>query len=75
METSKLSSKYRATIPKEVRKVLHLEAGDRIIFLIQDNDTVLIRRATPLDLDYLRSLSNTLNEWKSEEDENAFRSL
>ena len=75
MLTSKLTSKYQATIPKEVRQVLHLEARDRIVYLIQDDNTVLITRASPLDLDYLNSISNTLSEWESEEDERAFGSL
>jgi AbrB family looped-hinge helix DNA binding protein len=75
MLTSKLTSKYQATIPKEVRRALHLEAKDRILYLIQDDNTVKITRMSPLDLDYLKSLSTTLSEWESEEDERAFRNL
>jgi antitoxin PrlF len=75
MLTSKLTSKYQATIPKKVRKVLHVEAGDRILYTIKNENTVIITRANPLDLDYLSSTSKTLNEWNSEEDEHAFRNL
>jgi AbrB family looped-hinge helix DNA binding protein len=75
MLTSKLTSKYQATIPKEVRSALHLEASDRIMYLIKDDNTVVITRVNPLDLEYLSSISKNLSEWNSEEDENAFRNL
>lgn len=75
MFTSKLTAKYQATIPKEIRKILHLEKADRIIYRILKDNTVVLSRATPLDLDYLRSISKTLNEWDSEEDDEAFRNL
>lgn len=75
MLSSKVTSKYQATIPKEVRRALHLEKADRIIYRILKDNTVVISRASPLDLDYLRSISTTLNEWDSEEDDRAFRDL
>jgi len=34
---SKLTTKYQATIPEPIRKVLHLGAGDVIAFDIEDN--------------------------------------
>jgi antitoxin PrlF len=75
MLTSKLTSKYQATIPKEVRSALHLEARDRILYIIKNDNTVMITRVNPLDLEYLSSISKNLSEWNSEEDENAFRNL
>lgn len=72
--TSKLTSKFQATIPKEVRKSLHLAAHDQIIYEITD-DQVILRKATPLDFDYIKALQYTLTEWESEEDENAYKHL
>ena len=72
--TSKLTKKYQATIPKPVRRALHLEWGDSIVFEI-DNDTVRLRKARPVDLAFVESLEGTLSEWTSEADEEAYRDL
>jgi antitoxin PrlF len=71
---AKLTSKFQATIPKEVRITLHLTAHDQIVYEI-NGDQVILRKATPLDLDYLNALQYTLTEWESEEDENAYKHL
>ena len=71
---SKLTSKYQTTIPKEVRELLLLKKGDEVVFEIDDGQ-VLIRKATPLDLEYLSSIESTLSEWNSENDEDAYRNL
>lgn len=72
--TSKLTSKYQATIPKPVRKVLQLKSGDAIAFDIED-EHVLIRRAQPIDFAFAKALEGTLNEWQSESDEEAYHDL
>jgi antitoxin PrlF len=72
---SRLTSKYQATIPKEIRKHLHLESGDQILYELLPDDTVIIRKTSPLDLEYLNALSSTMNEWKSDEDERAYKNL
>lgn len=72
---AKLTSKYQATIPKSVRKALHLEAKDQIVYEILNDNTVLLRRAYPIDLEYFHALNSTLTEWDSEEDEEAYRNL
>ena len=72
--TSKLTSKYQATIPKPVRKILDLKAGDAIAFDIED-DHVLIRRAQPIDFAFAKSLEGTLSEWQSESDEEVYHDL
>lgn len=71
---SRLSSKGQVTIPAEVREKLHLEAGDTVIYDVEDERAVL-RRAEPFDIAYHASLSETLDEWASPEDEEAFRDL
>jgi len=72
--TSKLTRKYQATIPEPVRRHLDLAAGDVIAFDVEGS-RVTLRKARPLDLAFTRSLEETLTEWASEADEEAFRDL
>ncbi len=74
LQTSKLSSKYQATMPTAVRKALQLKAGDFVGFEINGSD-VRLRRATPLDLAFNQALEGTLDEWNSAADERAFKAL
>mgnify|MGYP003487701709 FL=1 len=46
MSSSTLTSKGQITIPKDVREVLHLEPGDRLDFIIQDDGRGLFQPAT-----------------------------
>jgi len=71
---SKLTKKYQATVPKAVRKKLNLNAGDIIAFEI-DNDIIKIRKASPMDVEFFNALVPTLNEWNSENDEEAYNDL
>jgi len=72
--TSKLTTKYQATIPEPVRQLLHLQAGDSVAFDIED-DTVQLRKTRPVDLVFAQSLEGTLTEWASTADEEAYRDL
>ncbi len=72
--TSKLTKKYQATIPEPVRRLLHLKAGDAVAFDIEDDD-VHLRKARSVDLAFAQSLEETLSEWTSEADEEAYRDL
>lgn len=74
MKTSRLTSKYQATIPAEVRERLGLRKGDRVAFEVE-NDHVVLRRVAPIDIEYAAAVAGTLNEWTSEEDEEAYRDL
>lgn len=71
---SSLTSKYQATVPQAVRKKLGLGQKDKVAFVIGKN-AVTLRKATPLDLDYLRGLEHTLEEWNSEHDNKAYHDL
>jgi antitoxin PrlF len=71
---SRLSSKGQVTIPVEVREKLHLESGDTVIYEVEE-ERVVLRRAEPFDLAYHAAVSDTLEEWASPEDEEAFRDL
>ena len=72
--TSKLTTKYQATIPAPVRKILHLGSGDVIAFDIED-DSIHLRKARPADLLFTNALEGTMPEWESAADEEAYRDL
>ena len=72
--TSKLTKKYRTTVPETVRRILELKAGDVVAFDI-DNDTVKLRKARPIDLEFHSALIPTLSEWDSQNDEEAYHDL
>ena len=74
MLISTLTSKGQATIPAEVRKSLALKAGDRVTFEIVDHK-VILQKALPFDYHYHHALSQTLSEWDSPEDDEAYRDL
>ncbi len=71
---SRLSRKGQVTIPVKVRAELGLEPGDTVIYELEGERAVL-RRAEPFDLAYHAALTETLDEWASEADEEAFRDL
>ncbi len=74
MLASKLTTKYQTTIPEKVRKFLGLKQGDILAFEIQKK-TVTIKKASPVDLQFAKSLEHTLSEWDSKNDEEAYRDL
>ena len=45
MLSAKLSTKGQLVVPKPVRDHLHLKPGDRVEFIIGDDDEVVIRPA------------------------------
>lgn len=73
--SSRLTTKGQATVPLAVRKRLHLEPGDTVIFEESEGGLVSIRKAEPLDIEFLSSLEKTLSEWNSENDEKAYGDL
>ena len=73
--SSRLTTKGQATVPVSVRKRLHLEPGDTGIFEESEAGTVRLRKAEPLDLEFLSALEKTLSEWNSVNDDKAYRDL
>lgn len=49
VETTKITSKGQATIPKSVREIIGVEPGDKISFVVR-NDTVQIVGASDFAL-------------------------
>ena len=74
MRSFKLTEKYQSTFPNDVRNFLHLKKGDRVTFKIENNE-VILDKLSYSDYEYLYLLSNTLNEWSSIEDEEAYNEI
>ena len=73
--TSKLTTKSQATIPGNIRTVLGVRPGDSIVFEVGENSKVLIRKANPIDFEFAKALENTITEWSSKNDEEAYSDL
>lgn len=74
MLASTLTSKGQATIPVEIRHLLHLNPGDKISFEVVSHK-VVISKIEPFDYRYHAALSKTLSEWESPEDDEAYNDL
>lgn len=72
---AKITAKGQTTIPQNVRAALHVSPGDLIAWEVGADGTATVRRAQPLDLEYLRAVEGTVTEWASEADEEAYRGL
>ncbi len=46
MPSATLTTKGQITLPKAVRDLLRLDAGDRVDFIVTDDGTVVLRPAT-----------------------------
>jgi AbrB family looped-hinge helix DNA binding protein len=73
--SSRLTSKGQATFPAFVRKKLNLNPGDSVVFEEAEAGTVRLRKAKPLDTEFLAAAESTLSEWNSEHDDRAYRDL
>lgn len=74
---SSVTQKYQATIPLKVREQLDIQAGDKIIFERQADETITIKKKQPsrTDWQYLQAVEGTLSEWNSPEDDAAYGDL
>lgn len=71
--TSRISRQGRTTIPKKVRDSLGVEPGDLVAYQVRGNVVKLNR--VDAAAAYQAALSQTLDEWASAQDEEAFRNL
>jgi antitoxin PrlF len=55
MPSATVTSKGQITLPKAIRDLLRLDAGDRVHFVVQDDGTVVLRPAT-VDVRELKGL-------------------
>ena len=73
-KVSKLSAKGQITIPAELRKVIGIEPGDIVAYELE-GESVKFKRVDPFDAAYHSAIAETLEEWNSPEDEEAFNDL
>ena len=74
MEISKITSKGQVTIPPALRKAAHFKTGDKLVFEL-DGDRVIVTKFKPAKDAYLGSVSLNLEEWLSDDDEEAWSDL
>ena len=74
MEISRITSKGQTTIPKRIRESCGLRAGDSVVFTIDDGAVVMRKVKAPVDAD-LQGFEETLSEWSSSADDEAFGDL
>ncbi len=72
--TSRLSDRFRVTIPAGVREKLDLRPGDQVVFEV-DGARALIRKSAEFDIEYHGAIEPSLSEWNSASDDSAFADL
>lgn len=70
MPTTTVTTKGRVTIPKSVRDLLHIKAGDQIDFVVTDHGDVVLRRVSG-DIRELRGMLNAYGRRVSVDQMNA----
>ena len=71
MVTATLTSKGQLTIPKAVRDLLHLHAGDRVAFIVHDDTEAVLKPVTKSVDDVFGRLHSAGQPRKSVEEMNA----
>jgi antitoxin PrlF len=75
MLATKLTTKGQTTIPSRIRKALRIEPGDTVVFTLEDDGKVSLRRAEKFDAGFLKLASDSFAEWNTPEADDAFRDL
>lgn len=75
METTTITSKYQATIPLSIRKILGIEKGDKLNFNYdKETESVTISKAKKVDKNFILAQEKLLSvEWLSEKDDEFFK--
>ena len=74
MQIARKTAKGQMTIPVSIRKAAHFNAGDTLAFEIKGDCLIVRKIESPAD-GYLKGIEETLNEWYSPEDEEAWSGL
>ena len=75
LAVAKITAKGQTTIPRSIRTALHVAPGDLLAWEVSADGAAIVRRAQSLDIEYLRALESTLDEWAGAADEEAYREL
>lgn len=75
MEVSTVTSKYQATIPLSIRKILKIDKGDKLVFNYnRETESVTISKAKNVDKNFILAQEKLLSaEWLSEKDDEFFK--
>ena len=74
MNVSKISIKGQITIPAKIRRAMGIKPGNLIAYELQGK-TVKLKKIEPFDTAYHAAIAETLEEWQSPEDDEAFNDL
>ena len=69
-----MSARGQTIIPKSIREAAGLYAGDTLAFET-NGDQVVVRKVPPGRDELVQDLSETMSEWASAQDEEAWRDL
>ena len=72
---SKITAKGQTTIPQEVRTALKSKPGDLVVWEIEPNGRIAVRRIQPLEVASLPGVEGAFCEWNTAEDEKAYSRL
>ena len=72
MQISRVTSKYQATVPADIRAALGVKAGDQLAWEVRDG-MATVRRHGAVSSPVTVVDSQTFGEWLSDEDEELFR--
>ena len=75
MELARVTAKGQAIIPKRIREAAHIREGDMLSFDLDSNNRIIIRRIESTIDSELLALQETLSEWNSPEEDEAWRDL
>ena len=75
MELARVTSKCQATISKRIREAANIWEGDVLAFDLDTNNRIIMRRIESTIDGELIALQETLSEWNSPEDDEAWRDL
>ena len=74
MDLARITSKGQMTIPRKIRLAAHLNEGDVVSFAVE-NDRIVFRKLPTARDAYLLGVQETMTEWNSAEDDEAWRDL
>jgi AbrB family looped-hinge helix DNA binding protein len=70
IKISNVSAKGQTTIPAKIRNKLGFSRGDTVVYDLKD-EGVLVHKVAETNDSYLSAISSTLEEWNSNEDNEA----
>lgn len=75
MELARVTAKSQITIPKRIREAAHIREGDMLVFAMDSNNRIIVKRIDSATDAELSALQETLSEWNSPQDEAAWHDL